>query len=341
MKTRTIDYLNIGLILLSLLLTYFLPFRLFIFGYAILGPLHYLTEISWLRDKNYFVKEKGWLGLVIAAAAIFMLPFLAGLPGVSEWLEGKALQLGLTWLGGWTDSMILIPFVLAFGLVFAKKRSQLLIFITVGVVLAIALHFFSFYHILIGLFLPTVIHVYLFTMLFMLFGALKSKSKPGVVGVVLAAVIPVVIIFLPLDPESYQFPQGIKDIFVANNFHFLPANLNKVLGATDGQGFFFYREQDLRLEIFIAFAYIYHYLNWFSKTTLIGWAKEMTWSKGMVIGVIWLLSMGLYWYDYTIGVIVLLFLSMIHVFLEFPLNVISAKGIITELKTRISGADSA
>lgn len=338
MKPRTIDYLNIGLIIGSLILAFFIPFRMFIFGYAILGPLHYLTEISWLRDKNYFVKEKEWVIGVVIAALIFIIPFIPGFPAVGEWLKGKSLEAGIIGLSQWTDSLILLPFILAFGFIFAKKRTHLLIFLGVGVALAIALHFFPFYHVWIGLFLPTVIHVYLFTLLFMLFGALKSKSKVGVVGVVLAALAPLVIIFLPIDPETIATPQLIKDIFVENNFHVLNANLAKILGVTDGTGYFFKRGPDVKIQIFIAFAYIYHYLNWFSKTTLIGWAKDMTWKKGLVIAGIWLLSVGLYAYDYKVGVILLLFLSMIHVFLEFPLNVISARGIVTELKDRFSKA---
>ena len=31
---------------------------MFLFAYAFLGPLHYLTEISWLHDRQYFAKGK-------------------------------------------------------------------------------------------------------------------------------------------------------------------------------------------------------------------------------------------------------------------------------------------
>ena len=53
-----INYLNIGLMLISLVAAYILPFELFLFSYAVLGPLHYLTEISWLDKKNYFIRSK-------------------------------------------------------------------------------------------------------------------------------------------------------------------------------------------------------------------------------------------------------------------------------------------
>ena len=35
-----------------------MPFEVFLFAYAFLGPLHYLTEISWLHDRKYFSTGK-------------------------------------------------------------------------------------------------------------------------------------------------------------------------------------------------------------------------------------------------------------------------------------------
>jgi hypothetical protein len=46
---------------------------------------------------------------------------------------------------------------------------------------------------------------------------------------------------------------------------------------------------------------------------------------------IWLLSISLYIYDYNLGLQVLFFLSFLHVFLEFPLNVVSFTGIGKEV----------
>ena len=43
---------------LSMLAAFMLPFETFLFAYAFLGPLHYLTEISWLHDRKYFTKGK-------------------------------------------------------------------------------------------------------------------------------------------------------------------------------------------------------------------------------------------------------------------------------------------
>ena len=41
--------------------------------------------------------------------------------------------------------------------------------------------------------------------------------------------------------------------------------------------------------------------------------------------------MALYWYDYRVGLALLLFLSLLHVIMEFPLNVLSVKGIVAFL----------
>jgi hypothetical protein len=57
----TINYVNIGLMMISCVTAYVVPFGLFLFSYTVLGPLHYLTEISWLHDRKYFVKAHGIL----------------------------------------------------------------------------------------------------------------------------------------------------------------------------------------------------------------------------------------------------------------------------------------
>ena len=72
-----INYLNIGLMLISCLLAFILPFELFLFSYAFLGPLHYLTEISWLHKRNYFTagKKDYFLLIIICLLTIFSFYF--------------------------------------------------------------------------------------------------------------------------------------------------------------------------------------------------------------------------------------------------------------------------
>src|SRR5947209_13065510 len=86
LTTRHVDWLNIALMLLSAAAAYIIPFELFLFAYAVLGPLHYLTEISWLHDRKYFVEAKrardrrarrAWLILVAATLAVMLYGLIA------------------------------------------------------------------------------------------------------------------------------------------------------------------------------------------------------------------------------------------------------------------------
>ena len=66
-----VEYANIGLMVLSLVVAAVVPFELFLISYAVLGPLHYLTEISWLHDRRYFsLRGMDWLRLIVCAGLI-------------------------------------------------------------------------------------------------------------------------------------------------------------------------------------------------------------------------------------------------------------------------------
>jgi hypothetical protein len=83
----------------------------------------------------------------------------------------------------------------------------------------------------------------------------------------------------------------------------------------------------------IAFAYTYHYLNWFAKTSIIKW-HQVSWRRLAAITALWLISVGIYWYDYRVGFVALATLSFLHVFLEFPLNHRTIIAIAGELRYR-------
>jgi hypothetical protein len=80
----------------------------------------------------------------------------------------------------------------------------------------------------------------------------------------------------------------------------------------------------------MAFAYTYHYLNWFSKTRIINWHQI---SRRRLLGIIaiYIGAVILYWINFDAGFIALTVLSMGHVVLEFPLNYRSVVGILSEL----------
>src|SRR5712671_2224468 len=77
--TDRINFLNIGLMLVSCVVALYIPFELFLFAYAVLGPAHYLTEISWLHKRGYFTRGEHdyWL-LGGLAAALFLTAVWTG-----------------------------------------------------------------------------------------------------------------------------------------------------------------------------------------------------------------------------------------------------------------------
>ena len=281
-----LDKLNIGLIFVSCVIAHFIPFELLLFSYAFLGPAHYLTEISWLHDKGYFLAEsdKKWhiLPLIILSACllIFEEHYFA---------------------------IIIFTFSLAVCLVLFKKWQYRVVFsICLGIFLYSLTYFFNLG--VIWALLPTLIHVFLFTALFMWYGASRSESKLGKVSVgflMLAALT----FFLPVSTDT------ILDNYVEKNIVHLDNIFNYVVETFNFQ----LNETIAKMAGFVAFAYTYHYLNWFSKTGIIQWHK-ITAKRALVLFSLYIFSIGLYMYDYAVGFAVLLGLSLAHVVLEFPLN---------------------
>src|SRR5207253_5587523 len=97
-RLDAINYANAALMLASCAAAFLLPFELFLFVYAVLGPLHYLTQISWLHDRDYFVPRgrKPWLLLVGLTTAVLVVAYLSDV-----WLHDRIdarWEVGLVWL---------------------------------------------------------------------------------------------------------------------------------------------------------------------------------------------------------------------------------------------------
>lgn len=334
MKSKNVDLLNVLLIFISLVAAFKLPFELFLFSYAVLGPLHYITEINWLKGKNYFVKEKKWIWIFAVSAAVIAIPPIIRLPVFKSLREIQLVKSFLEASYFITNELILVSLLFAIGLVYFKKRTQILIFLIVTIIVStIVVKFVPFSLILVGVFIPTIIHVYLFTLLFMIFGTLNNKSKAGVAAIVFLILAPLIIIISNIDPETYMPSTTTQNTFLASGFQGINRSIADFLGTVEGGQFSLMSIAGVKIQIFIAFCYTYHYLNWFSKTSVIGWSKNISRSKLLVILAIWIGAMLLYWYDYKTGFIALFFLSFFHVLLEFPLNVTSIKGIVSKFKT--------
>lgn len=121
---------------------------------------------------------------------------------------------------------------------------------------------------------------------------------------------------LLLWPEVFLFFDGREPQYWQTDLRMTNLTLEQLLGAAPVGSNTLTR----KVQFFLAFAYTDHYLNWFSKTTLIGWGQTLTKRTTAIIAVLWVASIALYMWDYTFGLRVLFFVSFLHVVLEFPLN---------------------
>ncbi len=344
-----INVVNIGLMIISCIAAFIMPFEVFLFAYAVMGPLHYLTEISWLHDRQYFTKGK-YDHIVLWAIGVLIV------------LESIAYRSGWNW-----------PFTSDFGnkIIFvALAGSLLMVFVQNVFVKVFGLLFvllisnvifqpdsrdgFTFF---IGALLPTLVHVYVFTGLFILFGALKSRSKSGMLSFIVFLVCPILLYllfqdktFVPITQYGQASYKAGGEGFFNTNLSFLQEMFNvKFPPMKDAQGnalFYesgapaydyshaanvvFHSKAGILLMRFIAFAYTYHYLNWFSKTEVIRWHKVPK-RRFVAVIILWITSLALYGYNYALGLRWLYFLSFCHVLLEFPLNMVSITGIGKEM----------
>jgi hypothetical protein len=358
-KDNRINYINIGLMLVSMFAAFVMPFEVFLFAYAFMGPLHYLTEISWLHDRNYFTKGKYDFWFLIFLCLLLSAEYFIFRYNVL----GSNSEPVRDWLRSWNfgDKLLYIAFFGALVLAFVKN-----LYVKLG---ALALVFLfangvfvtedpnnpaprSIAKLLLTSFVPTLIHVYVFTGLFMLFGALKSRSKSGLLSVFAFTLVPFLLWYLFQDNRFLHATEyGVKafgntksrDGFFDLNqsimyYFFNPQEiaatvkgLDVTKASEDTVWFKLVYESQTGVLImrFIAFAYTYHYLNWFSKTEIIRWHKVPKLRFAAVI-VLWIGSLAIYAYNYALGLQWLFFLSFSHVLLEFPLNFTSFVGIFKE-----------
>lgn len=310
MPKLNIDILNIFLILISGVFAFVLPFQTFLFVYAFLGPLHYLTEINWLQQRNYFLHHKNnafYLFIpILLIGSIVYIPALIFLKPTIPFLIFFTLLVSIFNLNQNKD---------------LHKNWKFLVFTIIGI--AISFYFRNAFHSVFSLFLPSLIHVFIFTGIFILTGFLKTKNK-------LSLLTFIVFIFISLclctfNMNSSFFIEDIQPTY--NSFEKLNAAIfplfnKEVLASQD----IYFSDFGVKIMQFIAFAYMYHYLNWFSKTSIIQWHKTSK-TKISVIILIWIISVFLYLYNYKTGLYWLYLLSLTHVILEFPLNIISVKNL--------------
>lgn len=400
-KDDKINFLNIGLMLVTMVLAYYFPFETFLLAYAFLGPLHYLTEISWLHDRQYFTKGKyDFIPLLLIGIALSYAAFAKD-AGFDMEFYNTFVELGLF------DKLLVLALFSSLLFAFVKNLpvkvfSILFLFIFISGWFSEdnkEMNQSSTTVFALTSLLPTLIHVYVFTGLFMLFGALKSRSKTGLMSVGAFIILPIILIFVvPVKSKTNYISAYGKEAYYAggdgffytnvsimdhfnlteipnltnkqyldsivnknsqsnqlsvaerkrindslskmlsadfivpnqdNEYYMKPIPVNKAIPVNPKDFYWssvFFSGFGIMLMRFIAFAYMYHYLNWFSKTEVIRWHKVPKIRFAAVL-LIWLSACGLYAYDYALGLSFLFFLSFTHVLLEFPLNMISIVGI--------------
>lgn len=365
MTTDQVNYLNIGLMGISLVAAFILPFEVFLFSYAILGPLHYLTEISWLHDRKYFSPGKlDWIPL-LGFSFLILLGGGAGImgDGLAGFFSGLGLGGAMEFLKEWSYDITFFAFGMALLFILTKNVGLRI----GGLLLLLAAAFFfhqptpeatlpghlaakrwqeklySPYWAIFAVYLPTLIHVYLFTGAFIIFGALKRGSRTGYLSFAFFLFCAVACFIFLTDPSYYQAGGWAKDSYYGT-FESLSQSLlahfgGYEFGTVTGDAIFT-NPMSIMFARFIAFAYTYHYLNWFSKTSLIRWHKVPKLRFAAVI-LLWVASIALYLYSYKIGFRWLFLLSFAHVLLEFPLNHQSFIGIGQEIWGRITGSRKA
>ena len=322
-----VNYVNIGLMLLSGGLALVVPFYLFLFSYAVLGPLHYLTEISWLHDRNYFLQRKRHVvPLILATAAITFFVFALPTPFFGR-LGYLILALALVFAGLAVGRKSVDNRVILFGVLICAAA----IFWTQPKML-----------LLIGVFVPTLVHVFVFTGAFIFAGNLKSRRLSGFASLaVFLGMGALLILWHPamLDPgtvsdyeqrtygrigDSSSFGFAPLNYFILQLFGVgvPPASARMSVMSSDINDILYHHPAARALMAFIAYAYTYHYLNWFSKTSVIGWHKTPP-KRLYAMLAIWFASLGIYACDYRMGLKWLFFLSLLHVVMELPLNYVT------------------
>lgn len=319
--TEKVDLINIGLMLASACIAVIMPFELFLLVYAILGPLHYLTEISWLHDKRYFTKGKYDPILLLVVGVVLMLVFFR-----------TTLELEFPRM---FDANLMFIAVVA-SLIFVTIKSPIY---KIGgiIILLFASQVSHNINYLLTVFVPTLIHVYVFTALFIIYGAIKSKSRFGLLSVLVMISIPVLLFNIFPNTVFFSTTDYAREVYapfrVLNRVWF--SIFHKIQTPQGGwDNMIFNSGSGIMLMRFIAFAYTYHYLNWFSKTKVIQW-HNVPKMRFIVVIVVWLISIALYVYNYMLGLQWLLFLSFMHVLLELPLNFISMIGIGGYIKSKL------
>lgn len=336
--TSIVDIVNFFLIWITLGFAMAWPFELFLFSYMVLGPLHYLTEVNWLDKQNYFLPGRdarlfvwGMLALVLVLTALTVLPDTGSWKWTKPLFDAVYAPPAGTMrtVVRWSWTLLLVAFVTSAAWLFTDKwtlRAPIIALCLASTVLFYAAPAAAIFF---GILLPTIGHVFVFTIFFMLYGTMKTRSVWGYINVASMALVVAVIFILPRKVQPNSLSPSTVQLLFASAFDKVNFVINKWLGGKID----FYSADCFKVQSFIAFAYTYHYLNWFSKTSIIKW-HQVGKMKFVYSAILWAVSLALYKVDFRLGFAAISALSILHIVLEFPLNIVSIRGIVGGLTGR-------
>ena len=312
---RNIDFWNIILMAISLFLAILYPFELFLFSYIILGPLHYLTEIGWLNQRDYFVHNRGLLlPILVVSAIVILISIYLGLADLGFFQVDDVNTLNALFATG-----IWVLLLVSIAVHYAKSSLKLWLMAVIGLGLGL---FFSqniWFVIILGVFIPTLIHTTFFTGGFMLEGAMKSGKSITYAAFSFFVFCNIIFFIYPnITPRLLTNPTT-QNVFLEGDFFYMNLNFYNLFYGESNGPFVLDSSIGTRIQGFIAFAYTYHYLNWFSKTEIIKWHKiPKRWL--IISAIVWLVSIAIHLINVKLGILCIASLSLLHVYLEFPLN---------------------
>lgn len=315
MTLNQVNYLNTGLMLTAAGIALVLPFELFLFAYAVLGPAHYLTQISWLHDRRYFTTGK----------YDSLLLLLLTLPIAARFVFGQWLPTGVAWDG----IFACVALLAAAGMAYLQRAFHKLVLGALAALCAGYICRIPDIALLFSFFVPTLIHVYVFTGAFILHGTLRSPNLSGWLSFGVFVLCGAVFFVFDIPNWGYGATEYIRTSM--GRLVVIPEQFIRVFGLSTAW------DSVVDVMRFIGFAYTYHYLNWFTKTKVIRW-HQIPRRRGVAIALLYVASVGIYAVDYRWGISALFCLSLIHVFLEFPLNHKTFVGIGSHLRAVVARA---
>jgi hypothetical protein len=275
------------------------PLQVFIFAYAFVGPLHYLTEMAWLERKEFYLGD----GVVSPRIYVAIATLLCIAASVDFYVHH-----------GWTGYAIGILLVLSLS-ARVKNPYVLIAAMAAGYLAKFLVHGLAIF---IGAIIPTIVHVYVFTIFFIVSGLVREQKRT-----LLAWLNPILLLgmpaFLLMARWSYATP-GPFWVNAESGFAALHGYLVGLLGHNLHPDATILADPAAAGVLrFLAFIYLFHYLNWFAKTELLKWHRVSA-QSWWLIGGLYAVSVGCYLWNFTVGFYIVNFLSLMHVFLEFPLN---------------------